>query len=152
MSRGDVITSASAAETRAVGRTLAAGLMGGDVVLLSGDLGAGKTELTKGIAAGLCVPELIQSPTFALVDEHPAPALGPTARLIHVDLYRLDPEELDGIGWDDLVGSEGDVVVVEWPERAVGRLPDRYLLVELTATGPDGREIRVERVLGRIGP
>jgi tRNA threonylcarbamoyladenosine biosynthesis protein TsaE len=65
--------SESADETRAIGRELATSLRGGDVVLLSGDLGAGKTELTKGIAAGLGVPDLVQSPTFALVDEHPGP-------------------------------------------------------------------------------
>ncbi len=137
--------SASPEDTRAIGRELAAGLRGGDVVLLSGDLGAGKTELTKGIAAGLGVTDLVQSPTFALVDEHPAAALGPEARLIHLDLYRLEPAELDGIGWDDLMASDDDVVVVEWAERAAGRLPDRYLLVELTITGAESREIRISR-------
>ena len=141
-------TSRSADETRAIGETIAADLRGGDVVLLSGDLGAGKTELTKGIAAGLGVADLIQSPTFALVDEHPAPALGPGSRLIHLDLYRLDPAELDGIGWDELMTAEADVVVVEWAERAAGRLPDRFLLVELIVTGPDSREIRVARSSG----
>ena len=139
--------SRSADETRTIGEELAAGLRPGDVVLLSGDLGAGKTELTKGIAAGLGVAGLVQSPTFALVDEHPAPRLGATGRLIHLDLYRLDPGELDGIGWDELMASEGDVVVVEWAERAAGRLPDRYLLVELTVTGSDDREVRI----GRLG-
>jgi len=132
-------------ETRAIGEELAAGLRGGDIVLLSGDLGAGKTELTKGIAAGLGVAGLVQSPTFALVDEHPAPRLGATGRLIHIDLYRLDPSELDGIGWDELLTSEDDVVVVEWAERAAGRLPDRYLLVELTVTGSDDREVQISR-------
>ncbi len=143
MSRIKVSTSAM--KTRAIGEELAAGLRPGDVVLLSGDLGAGKTELTKGIAAGLGVAGLVQSPTFALVDEHPAPALGPEGRLVHLDLYRLDPGELDGIGWDELMASEDDVVVVEWAERAAGRLPDRYLLVELTITGAESRKIRISR-------
>ena len=138
-------------QTQAIGQELAVGLRGGDVVLLSGDLGAGKTELTKGIAAGLGVAGIVQSPTFALVDEHPAPALGPGGRLIHLDLYRLDTGELDGIGWDELMASEGDVVVVEWAERAAGRLPDRYLLVELTTTGADDREVRISRA-GQSGP
>ena len=128
------------------------GLRGGDVVLLSGDLGAGKTEITKGIAVGLGVTDLVQSPTFALVDEHPAPILGPAGRLVHLDLYRLGADELDGIGWDDLIASEGDVVVVEWAERAAERLPDRYLLVELAVTGPDSREVRVCRVDGSVVP
>ena len=141
----EIRVSASAVETRAIGQELAVGLRGGDVVLLSGDLGAGKTELTKGIAAGLGVVDLVQSPTFALVDEHLAPALGPGGRLIHLDLYRLDPGELDGIGWDELMSSDDDVVVVEWAERAAGRLPDRYLLVELTVPGPDDREVRISR-------
>lgn len=144
--------SGSADETRAIGEELAAGLRGGDVVLLSGELGAGKTELTKGIAAGLGVADLVQSPTFALVDEHPAPALGPGGRLVHLDLYRLDPGDLDGIGWDELTASEDDVVVVEWAERAVGRLPDRYLLVELAITGVDSREVRISRSGGSSAP
>ena len=144
--------STSTAETQAIGHELAAGLRGGDVVLLSGDLGTGKTELTKGIAAGLGVTSPVQSPTFALVDEHPAPALGPEGRLLHLDLYRLDPRELDGIGWDELMASEGNVVVVEWAERAAGRLPDRYLLVELTAAGADTREIRIGRSGETSGP
>jgi len=144
--------SRSADETRVIGQELAVGLRPGDVVLLSGDLGAGKTELTKGIAAGLGVAGLVQSPTFALVDEHPAPKLGLGVRLIHLDLHRLDPGELDGIGWDELMASEGDVVVVEWAERAAGRLPDRYLLVELTAAGADTREIRIGRSGETSGP
>ena len=143
--------SRSTDETRAIGKELAASLQGGDVVLLSGDLGAGKTELTKGIAVGLGVTGLVQSPTFALVDEHPAPAVGAGARLIHLDLYRLEPGELDGIGWEELMTSDDDVVVVEWAERAAGRLPDRYLLVELTTTGADEREIRISRA-GEPGP
>lgn len=137
--------SASDVETRAIGEELAAGLRGGDIVLLSGDLGAGKTELTKGIAVGLGVTDLVQSPTFALVDEHPAPALGPAGKLVHLDLYRLDSSELDGIGWDDLMASDDNVVVVEWAERAADRLPERYLLVELSVTGPDSRDIRIAR-------
>ena len=140
--------SASAGETRAIGEELATGLRAGDVVLLSGDLGTGKTELTKGIAAGLGVTDLVQSPTFALVDEHLAPALGSHGRLIHLDLYRLDPGELDGIGWDELIASDDDVVVVEWAERAAGRLPDRYLLVELIIAGEDARDIRIRKVGG----
>ena len=144
-------TSGSAEETRGIGRVLGAELRAGDVVLLSGDLGAGKTELTKGIAEALGVADLVQSPTFTLVDEHAAPRLGPDARLIHLDLYRLDPRELDGIGWDDLSAPEGDVVVVEWAERAAGRLPGRYLLVELTITGAETREVRVTLVDGDDG-
>lgn len=141
----EIRLSASSEETRAIGRDLATDLRGGDIVLLSGDLGAGKTELTKGIAVGLGVTDLVQSPTFALVDEHPAPALGPAGRLVHLDLYRLDSSELDGIGWDDLMASDDNVVVVEWAERAAGRLPDRYLLVELSVAGPDSRDIRIAR-------
>jgi tRNA threonylcarbamoyladenosine biosynthesis protein TsaE len=139
-----VHVSRSPEETRAIGRAIGEALEAGEVVLLHGDLGAGKTELTKGIAAGLGVPTTVQSPTFTLVMEHPAPRLGEGARLLHLDLYRLDAADLDEIGWDDLVASD-DVLVVEWPERARDRLPVTYLLVEIEHAGPDARTVRISR-------
>lgn len=105
---------------RELGREIGGTLRAGDVVLLHGDLGAGKTTLTQGIAAGLGVDGLIQSPTFTLVTEHPATlATGEDVTLYHLDLYRLDdPEELGDIGWEEMIAPAHGVTVVEWPERA----------------------------------
>lgn len=130
---------ASAAETRALGRRIASFLRPGDVVLLHGDLGAGKTTLAQGIGMGLGTPERAQSPTFALVIDAPLPS-GSTLR--HIDLYRLnDPEELEALGFEDLMGDPESIVLIEWPERAVGLLPDAYLLIELEPSGADRRSI-----------
>ena len=109
----------SVEETREVGRELSLLLVPGSVVRLSGPLGAGKTELVRGLAEGLGIPpDEVASPTFALVHEH-----GPEGRpalLVHVDLYRLLDDErlesaIEGLGLDE-AREEGAVVVVEWPE------------------------------------
>lgn len=117
------------ADTEALGRELAGGLRAGDLVILDGPLGAGKTALTRGIAAGLGVVGRVSSPTFIIAREHrPGPGGGPG--LVHVDAYRLDGlDDLDALDLDtDLAES---VVVVEWGEGVAERLVDRYLLVRL---------------------
>ena len=132
---------ASADETRALGSRIAAQLQPGDVVLLHGDLGAGKTTLTQGIGKALGMTQLAQSPTFSLVVDTPLPN---GAVLRHIDLYRLDdPTELEALGFDDLTNDPEAIVIIEWPERAAGHLPDAYLLIELDPYGPDRRNIRV---------
>ena len=89
------------------------------VVTLSGDLGAGKTTLAQAICAGYGVTEPVTSPTYALVQQYTSPK----SEVFHVDLYRLDNEaQLTNIGWDEIVNGSG-LVLVEWPERAAGRLP-----------------------------
>jgi tRNA threonylcarbamoyladenosine biosynthesis protein TsaE len=111
------------------------------VVLLHGDLGAGKTTLTQGIAVGLGVQDYVQSPTFTLVSE----LQGVQLTLYHLDLYRLNDEaELESFGYDQYLSPEDGVSVIEWPERAGEWLPDRYLLIELTSAGNDHRSIRFE--------
>ncbi len=146
-----IFETASAAETRALGVRIAAQLEPGDIVLLHGDLGAGKTTLTQGIGAALGVAQLMQSPTFALVAETILPS-GTVLR--HIDLYRLDDvDELDALGFDDLTNDDRAITLIEWPERAVGMLPDAYLLVELDPSGPDKRTIRLRAggVRSRLG-
>ncbi len=125
--------SADASETRAFGARLAQQLRVGDVVLLHGDLGAGKTTLTQGLAQGLGITEPVQSPTFTLVAEHVGfTADGGPVRLYHLDLYRLGGEEdLDDIGFDDLLAPADGISVIEWPERAGTWLPERYILVTI---------------------
>jgi tRNA threonylcarbamoyl adenosine modification protein YjeE len=136
-----VFETSSAAETRALGGRIAALLEPGDVVLLHGDLGAGKTTLTQGIGAALGMSQLAQSPTFSLVVDTPLPN---GAVLRHIDLYRLDdPSELDALGFDELTSDPDAITLIEWPERAVEMLPDAYLLVEIDPTGIDRRRIRL---------
>ena len=125
------------------GRALASRLERGDVVLLHGDLGAGKTTLTQGVAAGLGVQDPIQSPTFSLIAEHPAvDRNGEPVRLYHLDLYRLeDAEELEGIGYDQFISPEDAISVIEWPERAGDWLPERFWLLRIVHRRDGGRLI-----------
>jgi tRNA threonylcarbamoyl adenosine modification protein YjeE len=137
------MTTDSSEHTERLGEVLGAWLRPGDVVLLHGDLGAGKTTLTKGIARALGVGDTVSSPSFALVNEYALPEL----RLFHLDLYRLDdPADLDSIGFTELTSTEDGIAIVEWPERAGTLLPDRYLLVEISYAGEGHRRVRVTGV------
>lgn len=103
----------SEAETMAVGRELAATLLPGDVIVLAGDLGAGKTAFVRGLADGLGIdPASVSSPTFTLVQEY----RGGRLLLRHIDLYRLTPREADDLGLDEMT-LDGAVVAIEWPDR-----------------------------------
>ena len=109
----------SVEETWVLARRLAAELRPGDVVCLEGDLGAGKTTFTQGLAAALGVDGRVTSPTFCLVQEH----RGGGAYLVHMDLYRLHGEDdVLAIGWEDYLAA-GAIIVVEWPERAGALIP-----------------------------
>ena len=137
------IVSGSPAQTTAIGAALAAWLEPGDVLLLHGDLGAGKTTFTKGIAEALGVDAVVSSPSFSLVNEYDAGRDAPVTRLYHLDLYRLQGEDdLASIGFNDFAGPEDGITVIEWPERAAAMLPDRYLLIEIEMTGADRRNLR----------
>ena len=106
-------TTHSEAETSAVGRDLAQSLSAGSVVLLSGDLGVGKTAFVRGLAEGFGVdPDQVSSPTFTLIQEY----RGGRLPLHHVDLYRLKSIEVDDLGLDELT-LEGGVTAIEWPDR-----------------------------------
>lgn len=139
------LRSASVAETHHLGKLLGALLAPGDVVLLEGDLGAGKTALTQGIGAGLGVRSVINSPTFTILKEY-------TGRLplYHFDLYRIEsPDEIYTLGFDDYFSGDG-VCVVEWAERgepqepdALTPWPDNYLRLRMRSDHPDSRMIDV---------
>ena len=117
-------------------RDLAATLGAGAVILLSGDLGAGKTAFVKGLAEGLGVdPAEVTSPTFTLVHEY----RGGRLPLVHVDLYRLDRADLDEIGLDADLAREG-IVAVEWAERLTRSIPDG-VTVRINDAGGDSREV-----------
>ena len=126
-------------ETSNVGELLARTLRPGDVVLLYGELGAGKTAFVRGLARGLGAdPEGVSSPTFTLIQEY----LG-RIPLYHVDLYRLQPQEIPDLGLDDLMLGNG-VVAIEWADRWPGR-PDAAVEVTIEHSGEDERSIRVSR-------
>ena len=131
---------ASAAKTVALGREIAGRLEPGDVVALSGDLGAGKTHLAKGVAAGLGLdPAAVTSPTFAIVQEHGDGAL------LHLDLYRVESDDQAmRLGLADLLDGDA-VAMVEWPERAADWLPARTVWLRLTHLGSDRRRVEVVR-------
>jgi tRNA threonylcarbamoyladenosine biosynthesis protein TsaE len=131
---------ASEAETSTAGEALGRELRAGDVVLLYGDLGAGKTAFVRGIARGIGAnPDDVSSPTFTIVQEY----AGPSATLYHVDLYRLESAEIDDLGLEDLVSGEG-IVAIEWAERWKGR-PDDVSEVSIKDLGEDSRAITIER-------
>ena len=118
-------------ETRKVGEALAGLLVPGDVVSLTGDLGAGKTCLVQGAARGLGVKDPVASPTFVLVREY----RGGQLPVYHLDVYRLDRlQEVIDLGFEDLLDPEG-VVFVEWGSAIDALLPDSFLEVELTVPG-----------------
>lgn len=112
---------------------------------LRGPPGAGKSVLARAVARGAGIREPLPSPTFNIVFRYP---LSETESVVHADLYRLrSVEELAGIGWDDIVGDEGAVVMVEWPGRAGGELPADRWEVSLGFSGADldRRTVEVER-------
>ena len=124
-------------QTSAAGERLASTLHAGDVVLLFGDLGAGKTAFVRGLARGLGAdPEDVSSPTFTLVQEYHG-----RLALFHVDLYRLEEREVDDLGLEELVLGDG-VVAIEWAERWRDR-PDDVIEVSLEDIGDEKRRIRV---------
>lgn len=136
----EIHTIASGEAMRAFGVAFSRRLNAGDVVLLHGDLGAGKTTMTQGIARGLGVRGAVQSPTFTLVQEH----RGTRLVLYHLDLYRLDdPSELEGIGYETYLDPVDGVSVIEWPERAGDWLPERFWLIQIDHFGGDRRRLRV---------
>ena len=123
-------------ETQAVARELATTLEAGDVVLLSGELGAGKTAFVRGLAAGLGIdPEDVFSPTFTLVHEY----RGGRLTLYHADLYRLEKAATDDLGLEEMGATDG-VLAIEWPDRLTHLLP-AAMKVELEITGETTRRI-----------
>jgi len=137
----------SVEETWSLAKQFAAELEPGNVVCLEGDLGAGKTTFTQGLAAALGVRGRVTSPTFCIVQEHAAtggnvPA-GRVQLLVHMDLYRLQGEDdVIAIGWEDYL-AQGAVLVVEWPERAGALVPEsaRHIVFRHRGGGDEDRQI-----------
>lgn len=135
---------ASEADTLATGARIAAVLRPGDVVALSGELGAGKTTLARGILAGLGHTGEVPSPTFTIVQSYESPSV--RLPVWHCDLYRIEsPAELDELGLDDVLAD--GVLIVEWPERAGTRQWPEALLIRLEDCGDP-----VRRLTARVPP
>ena len=134
------ITTHSADETQALGQKLASRLAPGDVIAYFGDLGAGKTAFTRGLAQGLGITAPVTSPTYTIVNEY----LSGRIPLIHFDMYRLSSsDELFDIGWEDYL-SRGGVCAVEWSENVEDALQDAIrVTIEKDADEPDTRHITI---------
>ncbi len=146
MSASHVFVTESAEQTTALGRALGEVLESGDFIGLSGTLGAGKTQLARGIAEGAGVnPHEVASPTFAIL--YPYEARGFT--LFHADLYRVaDEDELYATGFFELFEGPG-AFLVEWLDRVPGAAPEQLLRIELVSTGLDRREVRATAIGAR---
>lgn len=140
-----IVCTSSAEETIAVGEALGSRLGPGDVVAMFGDLGAGKTTMTKGIARGAGVEAEVHSPTFTLIHEHPG-----RVPFYHVDLYRLTgKEDIENLGIEEYLYGDG-IVVIEWADRAPGLLPAERIEIHLSFKDSDQREMRINSTAERL--
>ena len=131
---------ASPEETEALGRRVGESVEGRTVLLLAGDLGAGKTLFTRGLAAGLGIdPDEVSSPTFSLVNRYD----GGRLPLYHLDLYRLEQSQLGSTGWEDALEA-GGVTLIEWPDRAGDQLPADRVDVRLSHVAETKRKVTIE--------
>ena len=136
-------TTHSAAETEALGERLAARLTGGEVIAYTGDLGAGKTAFTRGLARGLGITDRVTSPTFTIVNEYE----GGRLPLFHFDMYRLeDSDALFDIGWEDYL-ERGGVCAVEWSENVADAMPEGTVYVTIERA-PEGENARIITITG----
>ncbi|MEW6516675.1 MAG: tRNA (adenosine(37)-N6)-threonylcarbamoyltransferase complex ATPase subunit type 1 TsaE [candidate division FCPU426 bacterium] len=140
-------STASESETEAVGELLAPQLRPGDVVALTGELGSGKTCLTRGLARGLGASGPVTSPTFNLLHEYAGPL-----PVYHFDLYRLkSAQELEDLGWEEYSAGNG-VCVLEWAERAGSLLPAAHWAVRFEIADAGSRRVCIQAPKGRDIP
>ena len=126
-------------ETKEVGHKLAALLPNGSVVLLKGDLGAGKTTLVRGVAEALGINEKITSPTFNIMKLY----LRGSKVLVHIDAYRLEDRNED-IGLDEYIGIERGLTFIEWPDYIANLIPDNAISINIRNIGNDNRELTID--------
>jgi len=127
-------------QTIAIGKQLAAMLSGGDIILLSGDLGAGKTTFTKGLAEELGVSDTITSPTFSIMNVYEAHTNAAITQVVHIDAYRLEAEDdMIAIGVEDYLGAKKTICIIEWPER-IPKILEAYTPIQVSITHGSGDE------------
>lgn len=133
-----VITTDNAEQTKELGRQIGNALVGGEVIAMVGDLGAGKTTITKSIALSLGIEEHVTSPTFTIVNEYQG-----RVKLYHFDVYRIgDIEEMYDLGFDEYIDS-GGVSIIEWANLIEEILPDDAINIEIISLGDDKRQITI---------
>lgn len=138
------VLSRSAEETQRLGRLLGEQAWPGEVVLLVGELGSGKTCLAQGVARGLGITEPVLSPSFVILRQYSG-----RLPLYHIDLYRIErPEEVADLGLDDYLYGDG-VSLVEWAERGMALFPPQHLLIELEFVAETERRLRLHPRDGR---
>ncbi len=134
---------ASEQETIAFAKEFASQLQGGSILLLDGDLGAGKTCFVRGLCQGLGGdPSQVSSPTFAILQEY---TIEDGLTLIHIDAYRLSgEEELESIGWDEYVADQNVVIAIEWPSNISSAIPSNAILLKFNHVNMHSREITLQ--------
>lgn len=137
-----IVQTKNSDETAAAAQQLAAELQAGDVILLRGEMGAGKTVFAGGLCRALGVQEYVTSPTFTVVNEYEGKAFP----IFHFDMYRIEDEaELLEIGFDEYLQS-GAVCIIEWPQNVESSLPHKRIEVKIEKVGENERKITIERV------
>jgi tRNA threonylcarbamoyl adenosine modification protein YjeE len=151
------LRSESEAQTMAIARTIAGELRGGQVIALEGPLGSGKTCFVRGLAAGLGLDsKSVSSPTFVICQEYDRPrsadrrdSQAMLIPLVHIDAYRLSgPEDLETIGWSEMLEARDTVIAVEWPSRIAAALPTDRIEVTFEHTGEHSRLLTISGLAG----
>jgi tRNA threonylcarbamoyladenosine biosynthesis protein TsaE len=138
----DTFHTSSPEETREVGRKIAGSLNSGDVILLTGELGSGKTTFVKGLVDGMGITIPVKSPTFNIINIYKGNLI-----LYHIDLYRLESKsELDDIGLYSYLYSGNSICVIEWGERLENFLTDSYISIRFLYNNGDRRKIEISRI------
>ncbi len=145
MSKVNKYITYSAEKTKDIGAQLIQKLQGGDIILLYGELGTGKTTLTQGISSSLKIKEKITSPTFTIMHIYSADGTNNIKTLVHVDTYRIEDEsQLKEIGLEDYLGDPDTLCVIEWPDK-MGHLLDNKKTIDIYLEHiTTGRAIRIE--------
>lgn len=145
------IISTSAAQTKKIGQILAEELRGGEIICLSGDLGAGKTTFTQGLLKGLKIKGPYTSPTFAILKEYHRKTQNVKRTLraprsmfhdiFHIDAYRISSKDLAALGFKDFVGQKNTVVIIEWPEKIKSLIPTDAVWIDFQWVNEKERSI-----------
>lgn len=142
--------SKSREETQNLAKDMARELMGGDIILLYGDLGAGKTTFMQGLAEGLGIKQRIISPTFIIMRKYEISVMSKALSIknvYHLDLYRVSSEsDLEGLGLQEILEDKNAIIAIEWPEKLGSFLPEKRIEIRLNTISDNEREIRINKV------